>query len=228
MSVSGGGIVPGIVTSARTAVGVIPGSATPYRVAASTALLPFMVLASVFAGGIKTRRPTCTPSAGIAAGTSVATVRGPRVPPAEDGSRARTVGLPPATVTLLRRHRKSQLERRVLLGEAWQDFDLVIERGDGGPFAPDSLSRDWYRLMRRIGLPGLRLHDLRHAFATRLLEASVHPKVVNEALGHSSVSFTMDTYQHLMPTMQDAATQAIEEALGATIGGTVAAETDTS
>jgi integrase len=149
------------------------------------------------------------------------------LPPKTDRGR-RTVGLPPATVTLLRRHRKSQLERRVLLGEAWQDFDLVIERGDGGPFAPDSLSRDWYRLMRRIGLPGLRLHDLRHAFATRLLEASVHPKVVNEALGHSSVSFTMDTYQHLMPTMQDAATQAIEEALGATIGGTVAAETDTS
>lgn len=68
----------------------------------------------------------------------------------------------------------------------------------------------------------LRLHDLRHAFATRLLEASVHPKVVSEALGHSSVSFTMDTYQHLMPTMQDAATRAIEEA----IGGTVAAGLD--
>ena len=87
------------------------------------------------------------------------------------------------------------------------------------PLPPDSLSRGWYRLLRRVGLPGLRLHDLRHAFATRLLEASVHPKVVSEALGHSSVSFTMDTYQHLMPTMQDAATRAIEEA----IGGTVAA-----
>jgi len=149
------------------------------------------------------------------------------LPPKTDRGR-RTVGIPPATVALLRRHRKNQLERRVLLGEAWQDFDLVIERGDGGPFPPDSLSRDWYRLVRRIGLPGLRLHDLRHAFATRLLEASVHPKVVSEALGHSSVSFTMDTYQHLMPTMQDAATKAIEEALGATIGGTVAAESDTT
>lgn len=70
-----------------------------------------------------------------------------------------------------------------------------------------------------IGVPDLRLHDLRHAFATRLLEASVHPKVVSEALGHSSVAFTMDTYQHLMPTMQEQAVRAIEEA----IGGTVAA-----
>lgn len=56
-----------------------------------------------------------------------------------------------------------------------------------------------------IGVPDLRLHDLRHAFATRLLEASIHPKVVSEALGHSSVAFTMDTYQHLMPTMQEQA-----------------------
>jgi integrase len=64
---------------------------------------------------------------------------------------------------------------------------------------------------------------LRHAFATALLSAGVHPKVASEAFGHSSVSFTMDTYQHLMPTMQDAATRAIEEALGAAIGGIVAA-----
>jgi integrase len=126
-------------------------------------------------------------------------LRGVFLPPKTDRGR-RTVGLPPATVALLRRHRKDQLERRVLLGEAWQDFDLVIE-GRRWAFPPDSLSRDWYRLVRRIGLPGLRLHDLRHAFATRLLEASVHPNVVSDALGHSSVSFTMDTYQHLMPTM---------------------------
>ena len=60
-------------------------------------------------------------------------------------------------------------------------------------------------------------HDLRHAYATALLTAGVHPKVASEALGHSSVSFTMDTYQHLMPTMQDAATRAIEEALGSAL-----------
>jgi integrase len=140
------------------------------------------------------------------------------LPPKTDRAR-RTVGLPPAAVTLLRRHRKEQAERRLLLGEAWADLDLVIERGDGQPLPPDSLSRDWYRLVRRIGLPGLRLHDLRHAYATALLTAGVHPKVASEALGHSSVAFTMDTYQHLMPTMQEQAVRAIEEA----IGGTVAA-----
>jgi len=131
----------------------------------------------------------------------------------------RTVGLPLAVVALLRRHRKEQTERRLLLGEAWSGLDLVVERGDGEPFPPDSLSRDFYRLTRKLGLPGLRLHDLRQAFATALLTAGVHPKVASEALGHSSVSFTMDTYQHLMPAMQDSATRAIEAALGATIGG---------
>jgi integrase len=149
------------------------------------------------------------------------------LPPKTDRGR-RTVGIPPATVALLRRYRKEQAERRLFLGEAWADLDLVIERGDGEPFPPDSLSRDWYRLVRRIGLPGLRLHDLRHAYATALLSAGVHPKVASEALGHSSVSLTMDTYQHLMPIMQDAATRAIEEALGAAIGGTVAASLETT
>jgi integrase len=139
------------------------------------------------------------------------------LPPKTDRAR-RTVGLPASTVALLRRHRKEQAERRLLLGEAWSDLELVIERGDGEPFPPDSLSRDWYRLVRRVGLPGLRLHDLRHAYATALLTAGVHPKVASEALGHSSVAFTMDTYQHLMPTMQDTATRAIEQALGAAIG----------
>jgi integrase len=134
------------------------------------------------------------------------------LPPKTDRAR-RTVGLAPSAVALLRRHRREQIERRVLLGEAWSDLDLVIERGDGQAFPPDSLSRDWYRLVRRIGLPGLRLHDLRHAYATALLSAGVHPKVASEALGHSSVSFTMDTYQHLMPTTQEQAVQAIESAL---------------
>lgn len=63
------------------------------------------------------------------------------LPPKTDRAR-RTVGLPPAAVALLRRHRREQLERRILLGEAWTDLDLVIERGDGEPFPPDSLSRD--------------------------------------------------------------------------------------
>jgi integrase len=126
----------------------------------------------------------------------------------------RTVALPPVTVELLRRHRKEQTERRLLLGEAWQDFDLVMDRGDGGPLSPDALSRSFYRLVRSIGLPGLRLHDLRHAYATTLLVAGVHPKIASEALGHSSVAFTMDVYSHVLPTMQEESARAIQAAFG--------------
>jgi integrase len=62
--------------------------------------------------------------------------------------------------------------------------------------------------------PRPRFHALRHGFGTRLFEAGVHPKIVSEALGHASVAFTMDTYQHVMPTMQEQAADAIQAALG--------------
>lgn len=126
----------------------------------------------------------------------------------------RTIALPPATVTLLRAHRKEQAERCLLLGEAWVGNGLVLERGDGMPLSPDAVSRAFYRLARNMGRPGLRLHDLRHAYATTLLLAGVHPKTASEALGHSSVGFTMDVYSHVLPSMQEVAGQAIEAALG--------------
>jgi integrase len=135
------------------------------------------------------------------------------VEPKTDRAR-RTVALPPFTVDILRRHRRDQAERRLLLGEGWQDRDLVVDQGDGSPLSPDAVSRAFYRLVRSLGLPGLRLHDLRHAYATTLLAAGVHPKIASEALGHSSVAFTMDVYSHVLPTMQEGAAMAIQRALG--------------
>lgn len=135
-------------------------------------------------------------------------------PPKTDRSR-RTVAVPPFAVAELRRHRREQAERRLLLGPAWADEDLVCDRGDGRPIDPETLTQMFRRVARRAGLPpGVRLHDLRHAYATRLLEAGVHPKVVSEALGHSAVAFTMQVYQHVLPTMGEQAAAAIEAALG--------------
>jgi integrase len=122
----------------------------------------------------------------------------------------RTVSLPPFAIEVLRAQRKDQAERRLLLGPAWVDDDVVADRGDGRPIEPGECSRAFHRLAGG----GIRLHDLRHAFATTLLEAGVHPKVASEALGHASVSFTMDTYQHIMPSMGEQVAAAIEAALG--------------
>jgi integrase len=132
----------------------------------------------------------------------------------------RTISLPPFTVTALRRHRKDQAERRLLCGKAWQDSGLVVDRGDGRPVHADSLSHAFAETAERIGLADVRLHDLRHAFATTLLAAGVNVKVVSEALGHASTAFTMDTYAHVLPTMGEQVAHAIEFALGSGTRGT--------
>jgi len=134
------------------------------------------------------------------------------VAPKTDRSR-RTISLPPFVVERLRQHRKEQTERRLLVGPAWRDLDLVCDRGDGDHLDPDGFSHAFGRFVTKVGLPAMRLHDLRHAHATTLLSAGVHPKVVSEALGHASVAFTMDTYQHVLPTMGEQVARAIQAAL---------------
>jgi integrase len=129
----------------------------------------------------------------------------------------RTIALPTGTVAILRRHRKEQTERRLKMGEAWADLDLVLDLGDGSLLSPNGLSRSFYRLVRKVGLAGVRLHDLRHGYATALLVAGVHPKVASEALGHSSVGFTLDTSSHVVPGMQEQAARAIQAAFGSSL-----------
>jgi integrase len=126
----------------------------------------------------------------------------------------RTVSLPPSTVTALRAHKAAQNERRLLCGAAWRDLGLVVDRGDGSPLNPDSLSHAFADIAEDVGLPDVRLHDLRHGFATALLRAGVNVKGVSEALGHSRSSFTMDVYQHVLPGMGEQVASVIETALG--------------
>jgi len=92
----------------------------------------------------------------------------------------------------------------------WEDLDLVVDRGDGGPLNPDTLSSRWRKFLSPSGLPHVRFHDLRHAHATLMLQKGVHPKVVSERLGHASVGTTLDIYSHVIPTMQTEAVRAFE------------------
>ena len=109
------------------------------------------------------------------------------------------VALPAFVVTMLRRYRREQSGRRLLLGEAWQDTDLIVERGDGSAVHPDVFSHQFARLAESVGLERVRLHDLRHGYASLLLASSVHPKIVSEALGHSSTAAV--PLSHWIPTL---------------------------
>jgi len=111
----------------------------------------------------------------------------------------------------LERQRDGQAHRREGLGDGWHDEGLVIDRGDGAPMHPDTLSSAWYRRIKRSELPHVRFHDLRHAHGTLLLVKGVHPKIVSERLGHASTGITLDTYSHVLPSMQREAAQAFDE-----------------
>lgn len=121
----------------------------------------------------------------------------------------RSVALDSGTVTALRAHRAAQNQLKLKLGEAWHDNDLVFCRADGTPLHPDRFTQMFDKRVRDSGLPRIRLHDLRHTHATLALAAGIHPKVVSERLGHSTVAFTMDVYSHAIPSMEAEAAETI-------------------
>ncbi len=87
------------------------------------------------------------------------------------------------------------------MGEQWEENDLVFPSPVGRPRDMTYLSYTFHRGLERAGLPRLRIHDLRHTAATHLLNKHVHPKVVQELLGHSTIAITLDTYSHVMPAL---------------------------
>jgi len=129
----------------------------------------------------------------------------------------RSVSLDAVTIAGLREHRRAQAAERLLMGAGWRDHDLVFAKVDGSPLHPERFSREFTRRLARLGLPPIRLHDLRHGWATMALAAGVHPKVVQERLGHASISITLDTYSHVSPALHGEAA----ETVAALVFGTV-------
>jgi integrase len=134
------------------------------------------------------------------------TRRGVRVKPPKTGAGSRTIHLPERAATSLRTHRKRQLELRVRLGE-WPYGALVFpDYKGGGVRSPRCVSQAVWRARKRAGITGGTLLGFRHAHATELLRAGVHPKVVQERLGHAGIAVTMDIYASVLPAMdRDAA-----------------------
>src|SRR5215212_1386274 len=100
-------------------------------------------------------------------------------------------------------------------GSLYRDQDLVFAGEGGNPINPSNLrNRSFKPLLERAGLPRITFHDLRHTCASLLFQRNVHPKFVQELLGHASVAITLDTYSHMLPGMGGEAADAIGEALG--------------
>lgn len=127
----------------------------------------------------------------------------------------RNIPLPVSMLRALITHKRQQAETRMKAGAEYQNNDLVFATNDGTPLMLRNIIRRHFRpILKRAGLPEtLRLYDLRHTCATLMLSAGVHPKVASERLGHSSVMLTMDVYSHVLPSMQQDATEKLESIL---------------
>jgi len=139
-----------------------------------------------------------------------------RIVPGTKGGDARVIELDARTVGALKRWKKTQNQERLLLGEGYEDHDLVFARPDGRLQHPEAFSKTFDRRLRQerfSDLPTIRLHDLRHTWATLALEAGVDVAVVSKRLGHSSPFTTWNTYQHVRKGMQGDAAQRVADSI---------------
>lgn len=137
-----------------------------------------------------------------------------RIIPRTKSDEPRVIELDGRTVTALRAWRKRQAEERLMLGEGYDDHGLVFCRPDGRPYHPEAFSKTYDRRLAReafADLPRIRLHDLRHTWATLALVAGVDVKIVSERLGHSSPLITWQTYQHVIVGMQSNAAEQVAD-----------------
>jgi len=113
----------------------------------------------------------------------------------------RTIPITDDVVRELKQHKILQGEDRLALGEAYQDNDLVGCNGIGNPIDPRNLVRDFKEIIEEAGLPEIRFHDMRHTFSTLFLQAGGSIKTLQQILGHSSITVTIDTYSHVTEEM---------------------------
>jgi integrase len=127
----------------------------------------------------------------------------------------RRIDLSAASIAALKAHRRRQLEEQMKKAGLWKNHGLVFPSAVGTPLSHRNVVRSFKALLKRAGLPiSTRLYDLRHTCATLLLGSNVHPKYVQELLGHASIALTLDTYSHVLKGMDGGIGGAMDEALG--------------
>lgn len=121
----------------------------------------------------------------------------------------RSISLDPATVAGLSTHLRTQAEERLAWGPAYRDSGLLFTREDGTGVHPEAFADRFGVIAKRAKLPRIRLHDLRHSYAVVSLAAGIHLKVVSERLGHATIAITLDTYSHVLPSMDEEAASTV-------------------
>ncbi|WPS86510.1 tyrosine-type recombinase/integrase [Brevibacillus halotolerans] len=125
----------------------------------------------------------------------------------------RTIDVPEFAIQSLKTHQLMQKEKRLSLGSAYNDHDLVVANWNGTPVLPSDLNKDFKVACQFAKVPAIRFHDLRHTHATLLLQLGENPKVVSERLGHADVNITLNTYAHVLPTMQKSLAKNFDNAM---------------
>jgi len=124
----------------------------------------------------------------------------------------RMVSLPKITADALNQYKVEQAQLFLQLGKRL-DGDSMVFDSPLGLYAPSKLTVDYMAFIKRNKFKHVTFHDLRHTHATHLLEQNIHPKIVSERLGHSTIALTLDTYSHVLPNMQKEAASVTDELL---------------
>ena len=118
-------------------------------------------------------------------------------------SKSRSFMVPPDVLKTLRRIKKNQMEKKLLVGDKWENDENFVFTNDFGHFLlPNTVYKDFKDRVKKIGAPETRFHDLRHTYATLALQQGVDVKTVSSNLGHATVAFTLDVYGHVSEQMQ--------------------------
>ena len=124
-----------------------------------------------------------------------------------------TIALTPSATLVLKAHHDIQAMDRAMLGLRLTDNDLVFSTTEGKLIRPNTITRAWTSFVGRSGLKAVRFHDLRHTHASLMLTQGIHPKIVQERLGHASIQMTLDAYSHVAPGLQQAAAESFDRLL---------------
>jgi integrase len=125
----------------------------------------------------------------------------------------RSISIPQFLIDMLLEQKEKQKSDRLEWGRDYSNLNLVISTPKGKPICPKNFYRTFKEICKRLDLPIIRIHDLRHSHATMLIAQNVNPKIISERLGHNDIGVTLNIYSHVLPSMQKEVADRIDQIL---------------